>query len=533
MPIMIRSRLLARIFFLYVSVVISGIAIITLHNLYTNRLPLKDFFQNYFFIKLMIGVLCVVLFQFYTRWRLRHVSRYFDGQGGERERHAAWRSLLAFPSEIFWMMIGYGLLISPSYHLLNAAEEDLSDLSLQEDRYLLENLLFDQALSLTLAVAFYTGLSRIARSYILQLSGDFPMTRNSSVIRFLLVTFTALYLVSVFSMLWYTVNSIAAGQDVKLPVLGGIGAACLLFASWVFARGVLDYRDQFRVLVLRIRQILQQKHGLEHERIPIVSADETGRLAAAINRLQQHIEAEFEGVQRELDLARQVQLRLLPGTDLNKGPLKIAAALRLSKDVGGDFYDFIDMDDSRTAIVIGDVSGKGMQAALIMSATIVLLRSEIRRGGGASHIMTRLNRQLSGTLGASSCVTLFILIIDRSSLQTDYASAGHLSPYLLRSGALEELDCPSLPLGIDPDVIYRGAQFQLQKGDRIVLLTDGVVEAEMPDGGMLGFESFERILRQVPEASRPQEALGSLIARLPWESGAKHEDDRTLVFLQV
>ncbi len=532
----VRSRLFSRLLRLYVSVVLFGVFLITLHNLYTNRLPLREFFQFHFFIKLMLGVLFVLLFQSVTFLRLRHVGRCLSGEGGADGRKAAWRSLIAFPSEVFWGMIVYGLVVSPAYHFLVTARQrgGWPDLPAGQGWLLLENLLFDQALTLTLSVVFYTALSGICRDYLADISGeDSAIARPSNFVASLLVTYTALYLITAFSMLWYISNSITAGHEVRLPVLAGIGAACLLMASWVFSRGALDFRDRFRVLVSRIREILKQSRGLEQGRIPIVSTDEAGQLAVAINRLQRHIAKEFEGVQRELKLARQVQMRLMPSAYEANGPLKIAAACRLTKEVGGDFYDVVKIDEKRTAVVIGDVSGKGMQAALIMSAAIVLLRSEIRRGGHAAQILSRLNRDLAGTLGPTSYVTLFIAILDMERSMADYASAGHLSPYLLRAGSLKELDCSSLPLGIDPDETYAGKQIRLEAGDRMVLVTDGVIEAAAPLGEMLGFENFERLLPHLPAASHPMDALNELIARLPWETSSPHEDDRTLVLVQV
>lgn len=536
MHTMIRFRLFARIFGLYASVSFFGVIVITLHNLYINRLPLSEFFRFQFFIKLMLGVLLVVLFQSITWLRLRRVHSYLSGGGGTEARYAAWRSLIAFPSEMFGGMIVYGLIVSPAYHLSMTVRSgsELSELSAARGRLLLENLLFDQALTLTLAVVFYTALSRICRGYLAQISGeDEAIAKPSSFVRSILVTYMALYLITVFSMLWYTVNAISAGLEARLSVLSGIGAACLLLATAVFSGEALDYRDRFRELLARIQSILNQSRGLQHGRIPIVSTDEAGQLAVAINRLQRHIAKEFEGAEREIRLAQQVQMKLMPGSYEENGALKVAAKCRLIKEVGGDFYDVVRIDDNRTAVIIGDVSGKGMQAALIMSAAIVLLRSEIRRGGDAGQILTGLNRDLAGTLGPYSYVTVFMAIYDTERSIAEYASAGHLPSYLLRAGSLKEFDCSSLPLGIDPDGRYPSAQIRLEAGDRFVLITDGVVEASTPAGNMLGFENFERLLLDMPLVPDLTEALNCLASRLPWEASSPHDDDRTVVLVQV
>lgn len=530
------SRLFIRLLRLYASVSSIGVVVITLHNLYVNGLSFTKFFHFQFFIKVFLGVLLVVLFQFISCRRLHFAYGNFPVLTGEEERIGAWRSLIAFPSEMFWGMIAFGLIVSPTYHILMSAwkGDDLSDFFSPQVRFVLENLLFDQALTLSLATVFFTALSRICREYLSQLHYEgLAVKKTSSFIGPLMITYIALFLVTVFSMLWYTSNSLTAGQDESIPILSGIGVMFLLLSTLVFSREALDHRDRFREPVSRIRGILNEHKGLQHGRMPIVTTDEAGQLAFAFNQLQQHMAKEFEGVERELRVARQVQMRLMPGSCEENGALKIAAAYQPTKDVGGDFYDIVKLDENRTAVIIGDVSGKGMQAALIMSAVIVLLRSAIRREGEPAKLLSEMNRNLAGTFGPYSYVTMCIAIFDAGCSVVEYAGAGHLPPYLLRGGLLQMLDCSSLPLGIDPDAAYRSAQISMESGDRFVFITDGVVEAATETGDMFGFERFERLLFELSPAPDPLVALNHLISRLPSEVRGVHADDRTIVFVNL
>jgi serine phosphatase RsbU (regulator of sigma subunit) len=527
------SSLFVRMFFVYVLVSMTGIAAITLHNLYINGLPFSRFFGGPFFIKLAMGVGMIVGFQAYSLWRLGPAVRLAaDGSAASRRR--AWLRLTRFPTEMFLAMLSYGLLVSPAYHLIMSGIYDRGSGSWIVSPIVWENLLFDQTLSLCLAGILYFSLSRVCRAGAARLREvRIPLGVSASFVRQLGISFVALYLIVAFSVLWFTANSLSASGNVNLSALAAVCAVGLCAATAVFAIGALDQRDRFRGVTARIRE-LDRQHGKPlYETVSIVSADEAGQLEDAFNRLQQKRMETMEEAARELRLASEVQLRLLPKPGASFGALKAAAYFRPTREVGGDFYDFVRLDDRRTAIVIGDVSGKGVQAALLMSAAMVLVRSELRRSGRPEQVLAAVNRDLADLSDPYSYVTMGIAIIDEAQPAVDYAGAGHLPPYLLRGASLLALELPSLPLGIDPDAVYRSQRLPLAAGDRLVMITDGIVESRDQAGELYGFDRLERCLREIPPSLPPQHALDELSSRLMRQARPPYQDDRTIVLVGI
>jgi serine phosphatase RsbU (regulator of sigma subunit) len=526
---------------IYLVVVIFGITVITLHNLYINNLPLTHFFQTYFWIKCLMGCLLIVLFHLYSRWRLSAVYRYLRQTDAHGDKHghgrqAAWTRLLRFPAEIFWAMIVYGLTISPAYHLsLFFLQEDrMSRWSMPQGLYILENLLFDQALTLMLATLFYAILRRFSRTYLAKI-GHYEIRdmQPSSFVAPLVMTFVSLLLISLFSMLWFVTNSVSSDREIQLTSLFAIALTVFAVGVVLFVMQAVEHRNSFREMIHNIRSLMSQDREHLAGKVPITSLDEAGQLAAVFNQLQNRISGEYEEVERELRLARSVQQKLLPKEYQEIGALQIAGTYRPTKDVGGDFYDVLDLRDGRAAIIVGDVAGKGLQAALIMSAVVVLWRTEMRRGGSAADILTRLNNSLAETIQNDSYVTMGLAIFDAENGSFEYASAGHVSPYLLRDGRLQPLECSSLPLGIESGIVYHSIRMRAKRGDCVVFYTDGIVEAMDERMELFGFQRFERLLSQLEPRSDPLQAIRSLMDRIPQGGRGAHEDDKTIVMAVV
>lgn len=265
--------------------------------------------------------------------------------------------------------------------------------------------------------------------------------------------------------------------------------------------------------------------------MPIISQDEVGRLGVAFNQLQEQISQDYLGVQREMQLAYQVQQKLLPPSSHQIGEYQIAAVCRPTKEVGGDLYDILRLSEEQFAVIVGDVSGHGMPAALVMSAVLVLFRTEVRRGGSAGEVLSRLNQAVVEALQGDMYVTLGIGIFDQHKSNLEYASAGHVAPYILRDGLVTPILCSSLPLGITKDETYREFLMPIQPADRFVFYTDGVVEAMNEDGQMFGFPGFEKCLSQLNCTATVQSQLAALVRALPLSRG-KHDDDRTILMVE-
>jgi len=185
----------------------------------------------------------------------------------------------------------------------------------------------------------------------------------------------------------------------------------------------------------------------------------------------------------ELAAAREIQRRLVPATLPAVEGYRIESAYLPAQEVGGDFYQVLEQKDGTHLIVVGDVSGKGLKAAMTGTLAIGAVRSLAADGLGPAELLTRLNRQLAQEPdgGFITCACLRVSLNGRVVI----ANAGHPAPY--RNGAEIDLD-GDLPLGIVEDVTYKETEFTLETGQTLTLLSDGVVEARSASGELFGFE---------------------------------------------
>src|SRR5690606_16668798 len=182
----------------------------------------------------------------------------------------------------------------------------------------------------------------------------------------------------------------------------------------------------------RMDSLRQGNKAEMHRPIPLVSSDEIGLLASRFNVVQEQISDAYAEIDRQVRLAGEIQQKLLPSSLPSNDRLELAAHCQQGRIVGGDFYDAIVVDEHHVAIVIGDVAGKGVPAALVMSAAMVLLRAEISGTSTAADTLSRLNRLLCDTIQGDIYLTMGLGLLDLRTGTLEYASAGHLSPYIVR-----------------------------------------------------------------------------------------------------
>lgn len=196
----------------------------------------------------------------------------------------------------------------------------------------------------------------------------------------------------------------------------------------------------------------------------------------------------------ELEAAREMQTRLVPAVLPEVAGYEIAAAFFPATEVGGDFYQLLDQGDGARLVVLGDVSGKGLKAAMTGTLAMGALRTLAAEGLGPAALLTRLNGQLVETAEGGFITCICVRLVKNGALMV--ANAGHLSPY--RNG--EELPVDAgLPLGIAADVVYTEQAFQLETGDRLTLMSDGVVEARNAQGALFGFERTRAMSAETAE----------------------------------
>ncbi len=247
----------------------------------------------------------------------------------------------------------------------------------------------------------------------------------------------------------------------------------------------------------------------------------------------QQIQArENERIQHELRVAQLIQKTLLP-KDLPALPgWKVNAYYQAARQVGGDFYDFIYLDDGRVGLVIGDVTDKGVPAALLMATTRSVLRAVAQRVVKPGQVLERVNEIIYQDIPPKMFVTCLYALLDPETGQLLYANAGHDLPYHRHQmGEVTELRATGMPLGLMPGMKYEEKETRLAYGESILFYSDGIVEAHNSDRGMYGFPRLMKLVGEYDEDSSLKEDVLEDLAEFTGP-GWEQEDDITMVTLQ-
>ena len=239
-----------------------------------------------------------------------------------------------------------------------------------------------------------------------------------------------------------------------------------------------------------------------------------------------------EHIERELQVARTIQQASLPREVPQLEGWRITPIYLPAREVGGDFYDFLELDDGRLGIVVGDATGHGVPAALVMASARSMLRAVAQASNSPGDALRRVNDPLATEIPPNMFVTCFYCILDPKSGCLSYANAGHDLPYVWHGGACEELRARGMPLGLMPGMHYEQKEIVLQKGESALLYTDGLVEAHNPQREMFGFPRLQTLVSEHAEEERSLEAtlleeLHSFVGE-----GWEQEDDITLLTLR-
>jgi serine phosphatase RsbU (regulator of sigma subunit)/predicted ester cyclase len=246
---------------------------------------------------------------------------------------------------------------------------------------------------------------------------------------------------------------------------------------------------------------------------------------------QERIEREL--LEQDLRVARRIQQASLPRTVPALEGWEITQHYRPAREVGGDFYDFHLLSDGQLGLVVGDATGKGVPAALVMATTCGMLRavSQALPSSSPGEIVQRVNEALCSNIAPNTFVTCFYAVLEPNSGHLVYANAGHDLPYLHRNGEAEELRARGMPLGLMPAMSYEEKETTLHVGEAALLYSDGLVEAHDPEGDMFGFPRLRALIAEHGE----ERWLGELLLEKlytfvgeRWEQ----EDDITLLTLR-
>ena len=249
------------------------------------------------------------------------------------------------------------------------------------------------------------------------------------------------------------------------------------------------------------------------------------------------LESENRRMEDELNIGREIQMSMVPQTfppfpDRNE--FSIHAALHPAREVGGDFYDFFFIDENRLCLCVGDVSGKGVPAALFMAVTRTLIKARTSDDTSTASILTRINDEISRDNKAYMFVTLFVGILDTVTGEMVYTNAGHNPTYIRKAdGNLERLDTLHGPVvGAKEGLAYKEDRIRITKGDTILMYTDGVTEARNPEKEFFEEQRLKELLSEHEFDSAEAAVETTVTAVKQFENGADQFDDITVMALQ-
>jgi serine phosphatase RsbU (regulator of sigma subunit) len=239
-----------------------------------------------------------------------------------------------------------------------------------------------------------------------------------------------------------------------------------------------------------------------------------------------------QSIEHDLRVARNIQQASLPKEVPQLQGWEISPHYRPAREVGGDFYDFVELKDGRLGLVVGDATGKGVPAALVMASARSILRAVAQASNSPGDVLSRTSDALVADIPPNMFVTCFYAILDPNSGTLTYANAGHDLPYLRRrSGDAEELRARGMPLGLMTGMGYEEMATILDAGEATIFYTDGLVEAHDPKGEMFGFPRLQALIAEHDE----ERSLGGLLLEELYSfvgEGWEQEDDITLLTLR-
>jgi serine phosphatase RsbU (regulator of sigma subunit) len=275
-------------------------------------------------------------------------------------------------------------------------------------------------------------------------------------------------------------------------------------------------------------------------RIRMKPHNQLGEMAQSFDRMTESIAsllttvAEKERLQSEIEIAATIQRNLLPKEGPQFRGVSFSAHFEPTASIGGDYYDVFNLDKSRLAVAIGDVSGHGLSTGLVMAMVKAAITTLVEEGADEESLFERLNQLVYRSTERRAFMTLAFTIFDLQAGKIRHTNAGHLYPYLLREGEATPLsiESPSLPLGVREKIVSRTVEIDLREGDAIVYLSDGIIEAQNENGDPFGFDQLEMLLAQQTDRS-PAAIRDKILDAVARHAGGRPaDDDRTVMVLR-
>ena len=321
-----------------------------------------------------------------------------------------------------------------------------------------------------------------------------------------------------------------------------VGLACALMLAYLIATAFAA------VLIFSISRAVNRiekgtravERGDFSYRIRMKRHNQLGAMAQSFDRMTESIASllttvtEKERLQSEIEIAASIQRNLLPKEGPRFRGVSFSAHFEPTTSIGGDYYDVFNLDKARLAVAIGDVSGHGLSTGLVMAMVKAAITTLVEEGAEEVSLFQRLNQLVFRSTERRAFMTLAFTIFDLERGTIRHTNAGHLYPYLLRRGTnvARSIESPSLPLGVRESIITQTAEVDLQEGDAVVYLSDGIVEAQDENGDPLGFDQLESLLATLVESS-PSDIRDAILDAVARHSGTRPaDDDRTVMVLR-
>lgn len=349
--------------------------------------------------------------------------------------------------------------------------------------------------------------------------------------------------VTVSTSLAELMNSLYTTRGLNKVTLAVLGILAILFALAVLFSTLLGWGIN-RTITSSVAAL---RHGTEQLRrgnlnttIAVKNRDELGDLARSFNQMTADLRrmikevAEKERLEREVQIARHIQERLLPEVLPARSRVGIAGRSEPAFEVGGDYFDAIDQDDTGILFALGDVSGKGIGAAILMSNLQANLQMLGRQRLPLDEMMTQLNRQIYHNSTPEMFITFFLGRVDPEGRTLQYINAGHDVPVMLRGSKVLDLHQGGMLMGAVPEVPYEAGEVELREGDMIVLYSDGITEAMDEEDEEFGRDRLVKVLRELRDEA-PADIVAGVLRAVRDYAGLTRagRDDLTLLVMKI
>ncbi|HUI43933.1 MAG TPA: SpoIIE family protein phosphatase [Terriglobia bacterium] len=340
-----------------------------------------------------------------------------------------------------------------------------------------------------------------------------------------------------YSGLWWTAFAVVGVVFLVIELVS-------LVISWRLTRSITTTIDKLNEATEHV------KTGDFSHRINLPAYDQLTALGEAFDGMTASVERllreslEKTKIDGELEIAREVQSRLFPESAPDVSGLRLYGLCKPARSVSGDYYDFLRLGPGRVALVVGDISGKGISAALLMATLQAALHAQFYDGqitggerlawpGRTADVVSRLNRQIYASTPREKYITLFYGVYDAGTRKLTYTNAGHLPPVVFRRNRLLRLEGGGTVVGLFPSVRYEQVEIQIEPGDLLLAFTDGMTEPENSYGEEFGEERLLDVAQRARDAP-PQALMEEIYRRVSdWTGSPELQDDMTLVVGQA